>query len=244
MRLAPSENTADVLATLWAYCERYGIPKALYIDHGSVFYAPNKLTDVGRALTTLGVEMIFANSPQAKGRVERGNRTHQDRLIKALRREGITTIAQANRYLDNIYLHDHNDRFASVENLPDVHRPAHGYNLTNIFCFQTERQVHNDSTITLEGTYVQLKRSETPLPPPRQYVTVRRWLDGSLHIFWKEHELDFSILKAKPRSKPPRHAPPSPDHPWRHIRLGRKRLEHSAVSSLALRARSLTPENT
>lgn len=244
MRLVPSENTADVLATLRLYCERYGIPKAVYIDRGSVFYAPSKLTDVGRALTSLGVEMIFANSPQAKGRVERGNRTHQDRLIKALRREGISTTAQANRYLDSTYLDDHNARFASVENLPDVHRPAQGYDLTNTFCFQTERQVHNDYTITLDGTYVQLKRSETPLPPPRQYVTVRRWLDGSLHIFWKEHELDFSILKAKPRSKPPRRPLPSPDHPWRHIPLGRKRYQLPGVTSLALRTRSVTPDNT
>lgn len=244
MRLVPSENTADVLATLRAYCERYGIPKAIYIDRGSVFYAKNTLTDVGRALTSLDVEIIFANSPQAKGRVERGNRTHQDRLIKALRREGISTTAQANRYLKNAYLDDHNARFASVENLPDVHRPTQGYDLPNIFCFQTQRQVHNDYTITLEGTFVQLKRSETPLPPPRQYVTVRRWLDGSLHIFWKELELDFSFLKAKPRSKLPRRVPPSPDHPWRHIRLGRKRQQPSGVTSLALRARSFTPENT
>jgi hypothetical protein len=66
MRFVPSENTADVLATLWAYCERYGIPKALYIDRGSVFYTENKLTDVGRAMTSLGVEMIFANSPRPR----------------------------------------------------------------------------------------------------------------------------------------------------------------------------------
>jgi hypothetical protein len=243
MRFVPSENTADVLATLRSYCERFGIPKALYTDHGSVFYTENKLTDVGRAMATLGVEMIFANSPQAKGRVERGNRTHQDRLIKALRRRGITTTAQANRYLDTTYLDDHNARFASCENLPDVHRPCQGYDLTNIFCFQTERQIHNDYTITLEGTYVQLKRSETPLPPPRQYVTVRRWLDGSLHIFWKELELDFSVLKTKPRSHDRPHAPPSPDHPWRHIRLGRNRRQRSGVTPVALRAPSVTPHN-
>ena len=165
-------------------------------------------------------------------------------MIKALRRNGIDVIAQANRYLDTIYLDDHNARFASSEQLPDVHRPCQGYDLNNIFCFQTERQVHNDYTITLEGTYVQLKRSENPLPPPRHYVTVRRWLDGSLHIFWKEHELDFSILKAKPRSPAPRHAPPSPDHPWRHIRLGRKRSQRPGVTPVALRAPSVTPHNT
>ena len=188
--------------------------------------------------------MKLQGSSSVRGTGERGNRTHQDRLIKALRRQNIATTAHANRYLDTTYLDDHNTRFASLENLPDVHRPCHGYDLTNIFCFQTERQVHNDYTITLEGTYVQLKRSEAPLPPPRHYVTVRRWLDGSLHIFWKELELAFSVLKTKPRSNVPRLVPPSPDHPWRHIRLGRNRNQRSGVTPVALRAPSVTPHNT
>jgi transposase len=245
MRFAPSENTADALATLRAYCEHHGIPKALYTDHGSVFYAEGKLTDVGRAMTTLGVQMIFANSPQAKGRVERGNRTHQDRLIKALRREGISIIAQANHFLASDYNDDHNTRFASQEQLPDVHRPCDGYDFNNIFCFQTERQVRNDYTITLEATFVQLLRSENPLPPPRQYVTVRRWLDGSLHIFWKEHDLDFSVLKAKPKAQLPRHPTPAADHPWRLARLGRyKRHTTIGATPVALRAPSVAPESS
>lgn len=141
LRLAPSENTHDSLSMLRKYCERYGIPRAVYTDRGSVFYAENKLTDVGRALKTLGVELIFANSPQAEGRVERGNRTHQDRLIKALRRENISTIYEANQYLDSVYIDEHNNNFSSSDSLPDIHRPVEGYDLTNIFCYQTERYV-------------------------------------------------------------------------------------------------------
>ena len=225
LRFAPSENAFDVMITLRNYVERYGIPRSIYIDHGSVFYAEKKLTEVGRAMKQLGVEMIFANSPQAKGRVERGNRTQQDRLIKEMRRQGIDTINDANRFLGEYYTDDHNNHFATTSGLADVHRSAEGYDLKNIFCFQTLRQVHNDYTITLEGTYVQLERSDAPLPPPKHQVCVRRYLDNSLHIFWqqddKEHELTFSILTKKPtvkRVKQP--APPSPTHPWRLRRVG------------------------
>jgi transposase len=223
LRFVPSENSADVLRTLRQYCELYGIPRSVYTDYGSVYYAENKLTDVGRALRSLGVELILANSPQAKGRVERGNRTHQDRLVKALRREGISTIHDANQYLDTTYLHDHNSRFTTLDGLPDVHRPIEGYDLNNVFCFQTDRQVRNDYTITLNARYIQLINAQTPLPLPRQYVTVRQWLDGSLHIFYNDAELSFKILTAKPPRKPFLPHPPAPSHPWRHYTFGKAR---------------------
>ena len=242
LRFVPSENSADVLATLHAYCERYGIPKALYCDHGSVFYAAGKLTDLGRAMKTLGVEMIYAHSPQAKGRVERGNRTHQDRLIKALRRKNISTMAEANHYLNAEYLHEHNTHFACTEGLPDVHRSSTGYDLTNIFCFQTERHVRYDFTITLDGQYMQLERSEAPLPPPRGIVTVRQWLDGSLHIFWREQELCFTPLKNKPRPRKRVQRTPAADHPWRHKPIGR--AKHREGTPLALRAPSVPSHST
>ena len=221
LRFAPSENATDVLRTLKTYVERYGIPKSFYTDHGSVFYAENSLTDVGRAMQSLGVKLIFAKSPQAKGRVERGNRTHQDRLIKALRQADVSTIADANRFLDEQYLNEHNTRFALTDSLADIHHPAIAHDLTNIFCFQTLRQVHNDYTITLNGQYIQLLASGSPLPPPKRSVTVRRWLDDTLHIFWNTHELNFSILarKPKPSLAPPRK--PATNHPWRGKLVGR-----------------------
>jgi transposase len=223
LRFVPSENSADVLRTLLAYVERYGIPQALYTDRGSVFYAEHNLTDVGRAMEMLGVRMIFANSPQAKGRVERGNRTHQDRLVKELRQAGISTMVEANQFLDDRYLDAHNARFACMENLADIHRSAQEYDVKNIFCFQTLRQVRNDYTITLDGQYVQLELSEVALPPPKQYVTVRRWLDGSLHIVWKTDELKFTQLPRKPKRVPALPRKPAPNHPWRMKPIGRAR---------------------
>ncbi len=235
MRFAPSEDTQHVMQTLWQYMERYGIPQSLYTDYGSVYtqrplqrYTSRRssrdtqqevaLTEVGRALRQLGVEMIFAKSPQAKGRVERSNRTHQDRLIKALRRERISSIAEANRYLDQRYLAEHNARYAAIDGKPDVHRTVCGEQFENIFCFEQARQVRNDYTVMLDGSFVQLERgtkpNAPPLPPPRTPVCVRRWLDGSLHIWWNEIELAHRILPGTLDPKP-RYRPPTTMHAWR-----------------------------
>ncbi len=224
MRFATSENGQAVLAMLKTYVQRFGIPREFYVDFGSVYYAKkHRLTDVARALSRLGVGIIYARSPQAKGRVERSNRTHQDRLIKALRRHHISTIDEANQYLETSYHAEHNARFARHDHLPDIHRSAVGLDLDNIFCYESTRTVNYDYTITLEARYIQLLPSAAPLPPPTYKVTVRRWLDGSLHIFWHDHELAFVQLKEKPTPKPRTYLPAPHSHPWRDKALGDKR---------------------
>jgi len=222
LRFVTSENSPEVLLVVRQYFERYGIPGAFYTDRGRVFYGENTLTDYQRAMKTLGVETIFANSPQAKGRVERSNRTHQDRLIKALRRHHISDLHAANRFLEKTYLAEHNRLFARTEHLSDIHRSVDGIDLNNILCFETKRQVHNDYTITLNAQYIQLERGRAPLPPPKREVIVRRWLDDSWHIFWNEHELDFTGLDEKPKRPHPR-LRPADDHPWRRRPMGAKR---------------------
>ncbi|MFA7420481.1 MAG: hypothetical protein WCZ90_12420 [Melioribacteraceae bacterium] len=97
----------------------------------------------------LNIETIYANSPQAKGRVERTNRTLQDRLVKALRREDISNIADANKYVHEQFISQYDSRFAVNLEVPDAHRVADGYDLKNIFCYKTSRQVRNDYTINL-----------------------------------------------------------------------------------------------
>jgi hypothetical protein len=233
MRFAESENTKDVLTTLWAYVKRYGIPHQFYSDCGSVYHSKGERpTDVARALQQLGVEVIFAHSPQAKGRVERSNRTHQDRLIKALRRERISSIPEANRFLEQTYLRQHNARFAHSDHLRDIHRPVAGIDLRNVFCFATTRTVLNDYCITLNAYYIQLEHSEAALPPPGNSVTVRRWLDGSLHISWHNSELAFTQLEHRPTPKP-RSFPPAPaSHPWRRSDLGNKRTKVKSRKSI------------
>jgi len=218
LRFITSENTVDVFIALGLYFQRNGIPSAFYTDFGSVFYGEDKPTEYQRAMQALGVEPIFARSPQAKGRVERSNRTLQDRLVKALRRYRIGTLAAANRFLERTYLEKHNNRFASSDNLQDVHRSCEGIDLDNILCFETKRQVHNDYTITLNAQYIQLMRGTAPLPPPKCNVIIRKWLDGALHIFYNDQKLDYKPLNEKPKRPHPRPRP-AEDHPWRRRAL-------------------------
>lgn len=220
LNFAPSENTEDCMRTFWAYVKRHGLPESLYTDRDSVYWREDgHLTDFARAMATLGVQMIYANSPQAKGRVERGNRTHQDRLVKALRRAGISTVAEANRFLMQRYLKAHNRRFASCRaSLPDVHRKLDPtLDLRKVFCFQSERCLRHDYCITLEATYVQILTGPYALPRPRSYLTVRRYLDGSLHIFSGQEELRFKVLAERPKTSPypTTIVHPKADHPWR-----------------------------
>lgn len=220
LRFAESESTLSVLSFWIDYVQRYGIPKELYTDFGSVYYNsnnPEHLTDFGLAMKTLGVKLTYAHSPQAKGRVERSNRTFQDRLLKALRRNNISSIADANKYLDREFNDEHNNRFAHPDQLDDLHRPCvfSQAELRNIFCFSSTRSVYNDATITLDAQWIQLERSKAPLPPPRSHVTLRRWLDGSLHIFWHQDELGFTLLKKKPLYKPKPALRGYQAHPWR-----------------------------
>lgn len=224
LRFAKSESTQDVLQTLREYVEENGIFHSIYTDRLAVYYAEKQKTDFQKAMEKLSVRCIYANSPQAKGRVERGNRTLQDRLVKEMRLRGISNIEEANKFLKKSFIEDYNKRFSHTEGLPDIHIELNGENLDNIFCFETERQVRNDYTITLSGKYIQLKKSEKyALPLPKQFVTLRRYLDGSLHIFNGEDELEYKGLKYKPERKiKVKYIPPA-NHPWRKIRFGKSK---------------------
>jgi hypothetical protein len=212
---APSESEQDALEALMRYVRRHGIPAALYVDRHSVYWDEHRTTQFARALAQLGCTLIYARSPQAKGRVERANRTHQDRLVKRLRLAGISSIEEANAFLDAGYLDEHNRRFASTDGLCDVHRPAEPYDLDNIICHEEERSVNHDMTIQVKAAFYQILPSRHTLPIPRQRVIVRHWLDGSMHVFWREREITVMACSERPK-QPPRPVHPSDDHPWRH----------------------------
>jgi transposase len=212
---APAESEQHALEALMRYVQRYGIPAALYVDRHSVYWNEQCPTQFGRALAQLGCKLIFARSPQAKGRVERANRTHQDRLVKHLRLAGISSIEEANAFLDAGYLDAHNHRFASLDGIPDVHRPATPYDLKNIICHEEERAVNHDMTIQVKATFYQILPSRQTLPIPRQRVIVRHWLDGSMHVFWREREIAVEVCPVRPKRAPmPVH--PAENHPWRN----------------------------
>lgn len=222
LHFADSESTESVLTCMRGYVERYGLPSAIYTDHGGVYYdnvKPERLTQYGRVLECLGIEPIYANSPQAKGRVERANRTLQDRLLKGLREQNISTIEAANRFVLQHFSDRHNQRFSQPEGLLDVHRASDGIDLDKIFCYQTTRCVNYDYTISLNAAFLQIEKSATPMPPPRSRVVVQQWFNGTTHLYWNDNELAFTFCKCRPKLRKPR-KPPAPDHPWRKMYFG------------------------
>jgi hypothetical protein len=218
-RFAAIENVHDAPLTLRRYLERFGIFEQAYTDRGSVYYDTRADTPFAHALHVLHSEIIFAPSPQAKGRVERANRTHQDRLVKVLRDRNISTIEEANRFLEKEYIDKHNARFARTDGLPDVHRPVGALDLDNILCIEEQRTVGHDMTFPYRAFRYQILPRGHERPLPRQKVTIRIWFDGSLHAFWREQELAITVYTERQPATAPRIPSPAEDHPWRHARL-------------------------
>jgi len=190
------DGTLENLAVVRRIVVRYGIPEGLYLD-GSSKYFPQEvtaqegrqrgeeaLTQFGRAMKELGVKMVRAGSPQAKGRIERSFRTLQDRVVKELALEGIKTISGANEYLHGAFLPDYNRRFAlhPQEKGSAFVRVAAGFDYNAVFCLKEARTVQNDYTVSYEGEKIQLEDSGVYAG---QKVEVRVWLDRSLHVYRK-----------------------------------------------------------
>jgi transposase len=228
--------------TIWAaarvlrqWIEKYGVPLALYTDWKNVYvreptekenlHGKVPVTHFGRMCRKLDIRIIAANSPQAKGRVERGNGTHQDRLIKKMGRKKIRTHEAANRFLQDEYLAHHNMRFAREPAEPqDYHRkPPAARELEQVFCLETERSISNDWVVRYENRYFQLERT-SDYPPRQAKVTVCEWEDGRTEIRYKgkarpHHEIEapepkqVAIRLVDKPPKPSRWKPPA-GHPW------------------------------
>lgn len=193
LQFSKTEDAQGVFLLLRKYFQAHGLPQSLYVDHGSVYWTEGGTTQFRRAMQELGIEVIYANSPQAKGRVERANKTHQDRLTKALRQAQIATIDDANRFLEEVYTPWHNRKFAKTDGLEDAHRTLTGLRLERILAFQEERMLHNDYTVMVKTIRWQIERPTKDdryrLPSPGAKILVRIYLDGSVHCFCNEQEL-------------------------------------------------------
>jgi transposase-like protein len=231
--------------TIWAaagvlrrWIEKYGVPRALYTDWKNVYVREATesekqqgvvpLTQFGRMCQQLGIRIIAANSPQAKGCVERAHGTHQDRLVKKLRLARIAGYEEANSYLDQTYLADHNRRFARSPASPaDYHRrrPT-ARQLDEVFWLEEERVVSADWVVSYKTHLLQLERQSQHHAPARSRVTVRENEQGELAILYRGHRLGFKEIFARPANTAalPRpsvspasrgHARPSPNHPWK-----------------------------
>ncbi len=209
LALLDQEETTDAaMLSLRSWVERYGIPWALYTDKRSVYHTTREptleeqladeapMTAFGKACNKLGIEIIVAHSPQAKGRVERANGVFQDRFVKELSLHGIQTIGEANQLLQNGFLDELNAKF-SVEPVEpvDYHRPIpDGLNLDDVFCYEDLRVIQNDWTVRHSNTYYQIHKENSPLPRPKNKVTVRTHLDGRIALLYKDNPLQFTRL--------------------------------------------------
>jgi hypothetical protein len=247
------EDTVTLLRTTTTYLQRYGRPVAFYVDKDSIYRVnrqatieeqlqdTDSLTQFTRAMRELGIEVIPANSPQAKGRVERSFDTHQDRLVKELRLAGISTMREANGFLRDRYLPRHNARFAvEPANPTDAHRPLLPHHtLEATLSIQTTRTVERDFTVRCQNRFFQLLPDQPVRVRPRDTVLIEQRLDGTVHLRAKGRYLAFRpIAKPAPRPAPvaarapgtsrqprrPSHVPQG--HPWRRpwasTRLRRK----------------------
>jgi len=236
-RFHEQEGIWEAVDVLRAWVKKYGVPRALYTDWKNVYVRESSeeerdsgivpQTQFGRMCAELGIQIIAASSPQAKGRVERNHGTHQDRLVKKLRLQAIATKDAANAYLRQRYLPEHNRRFTrAAADADDYHRTAPNHlELERIFCLQQERVIGNDWVIHYEGRLLQLQRWSR-YAPPGQRVVVRENGQGRLRVEHRGQTVEWKEIAAG--TKPPAIAAPKipaeirrkpwvppADHPWR-----------------------------
>lgn len=227
------EGTIPAMDSFKRYIRKYGIPMSVYFDKHTTYKSPAEpsiedeingtepLSEFGRALTELGVEIIHAHSPQAKGRVERMFKTLQDRLVKEMTIRGINTIEEANTFLKS-YLSSHNKRFAvKPKEHNDLHRAVpKGLNLDKILCIRTERILRNDSTIAHNGKLYQIQEAIVS-----KKVFVEERVNGKMLITHNDTSLKFKEITTRPEKQQKAscvsrqrkgHTPPV-DHPWRKL---------------------------
>ena len=220
------EGTIPAMDSLKRYIDAYGLPMSVYLDKHTTykswvrrdeFREVEPISQFGRALSELGVRMLFAHSPQAKGRIERLFNTFQDRLVKEMRLQGASTIGEANTFLAS-YLPLYNRRFSvTPKKEEDLHRTAH-VDLDTVLCIKTERTLKNDHTIKLNGKLYQI---EDNIRAKR--VMVEELIDGRLRIRHKGVQVAFHEIVERP-AKPEKERPylprgkghrPPLDSPWR-----------------------------
>jgi transposase len=207
--MGEQETTEAAMRLLWAWIDRYGIPQGLYCDRKNAFVLDRDPTIKEQlagvvpvspfqfACQRLGIEVIVAHSPQAKGRVERNHGVYQDRFVKELRLAGIDSIQQANQFLHSTYLPAINSRFARQAAQPeDAHVPlVSKIDLRDVFCFQEQRVVSRDWVVQFERHLYQIPSDVRGRPAPGQKVVVHKWLDSSVHWYWKGRPLRVKELK-------------------------------------------------
>jgi len=232
-----NESVVPVFRFWKGYVEAKGAPIAIYLDRFSTYKINHKsavdnkelMTQYERAMKQLNIRVIHANSPQAKGRVEKMNGTFQRRLVKEMRLAKINTIAAANEFLEKVFIPKFNKQFAvAPKKSADLHRKLKVdelKKLDRIFSVQSERTVNNDYTIRFKSNYYQLKEEQPTAIYKKDKVTVEEHLNGEIKFSVRDKYLDCFRLPERPkkeidvklialtRNKPIGFRPPI-GHPW------------------------------
>jgi transposase len=240
LQFEPVESTAAYLRGIQSHLTTYGIPLAYYSDKHQIFKVNNAQTlevnntQFERVCATLAIEGICAHSPQAKGRVERVNRTLQDRLVKELRLAGISSIIAGNQFLKT-YVPLHNQRFAvEPANLQDAHvkNTLATETLDDILSVQSTRKLSKNLELSFNNKIYQVLNEGYGRRLQQSLITVCEHLDGTIHLLHQERRLDYKTISVRTKVKPvldekllnqhldaiqhlKRPAKPAENHPWR-----------------------------
>jgi hypothetical protein len=260
-RFFAEETTRASYDVLEGWVRQHGLPASLYVDRDSIYRCEGEAsiaeqlagkppqTQFGRAMEQLGIKLILAHSPQAKGRVERMNGTLQDRLVKEMRLAWISDMESANRFLDGKYLQGFHRQFAREAASPvDMHR-AVPRNLNEVLSWEEERVVQGDWTVACAGTRYQLDRQHEALSLVRRKVIVRTLRNGRVQLVYRDKALKWLELPAGSVRKPAGAKPVRPEkgktggqtpalsHPWRRdgVGFGRKYWSGIKVRGRAMR---------
>ena len=270
-QLGEQETIWAVADALRAWIERYGVPQSVYVDWKNLYKrvatpkeelrGQEPVTQFGRMCAKLGIEVIAASSPQAKGRVERQHGTHQDRLVKKLRRKEIASHEAANVYLETEYLVEHNRRFArAAAKAEDYHQRApRAAELDRIFCLEKERTISNDGVVRYQNRWFQLAPQSRHSSSAQDRVLVCEGRHGNIAIEYRGRALRWQEIPAprqpikresKPavnpatEPKPPRGqrkwVPPS-NHPWREAARRGEQQRARKLAAIAARSSSAWP---
>jgi transposase len=226
-RFYHGETTESAFDVFGRWIGRQGVPRSVYVDRHSIYRDedhPDRPTQFGRAMKQLGVELIQAHSPQAKGRVERRHAVFQDRLVKEMRLRGISRIDRANDLLEEMFIEEMNHRYAvKAVQSEDMHRELDKkLILKEVLCVIEQRVVGQDWCVRWRNRWLQIDAQHQSLRLAGRKVMVKHLADGTLVLNYKQERLVSKELAAKP--KPPKTAKvvinnrkwtPSPSHPWK-----------------------------
>ena len=245
------EDTLNLMRSTGTYLRKHGRCVAIYVDKDSIYTVNRQatvdeelrdshpITQYTRAMKELGIEVILAHSPQAKGRVERSFDTHQDRLVKELRLANINDMAAGNVFLRDVYIDDHNTRFAvDPASNTNAHKPLlRSHNLDQILSRRITRSIANDYIVSFEKRFFQISEDQPVRVRPKDKIEVEIRLDGTTHIRAKGAYLSFKLIEKRPykphlAAQPSRGlqrvdprtkgvgSTPAKNHPWRLFRSG------------------------